>query len=325
LIYLPLYEEITDLQVGVTAGSSITSLANPFRGKVVVYGSSITQGAAAARPGLAYPSIIGRNTGIHFINFGLSGSAKMEPAVADMINDVNADAYILDCVPNASSSEITANTAPLVRKIRARHPSSPIIMIQSIFRETGNFNLTTRNNVQTQNTLFQAEYDKLVAEGVTGLTMIQSTGLIGHDHEASVDGTHPNDLGFERMVAVIQPEITPIINAAIEAGAAGDVVIEPQPEPETCIVSTLAGSGGSPGKQPVAVVADGLQVTFSAPGETGIRLSVFNVTGALLGTKEIAPSNGNITVFVPVKLGTGVYILHLQGLNDNRGIKFSVK
>jgi sugar lactone lactonase YvrE len=241
LVYLPLYEEITSLRIGVTSGSTLLPIPNPFRGKVLVYGSSITQGASAARTGLAYPSIMARNTGIHFINLGLSGSAKMEPAVADMITAFNADAYILDCVPNANSSEIRDNTAPLVQKIRAKHPSSPIILIQSVVREMGNFNQTTRNNVQTQNTLFQTEYDKLVAAGLTGLTMIPATDLLGHDHEGSVDGTHPNDLGFERMVDVIQPIITPIINAAIDAGAAGDVT--PDPEPEEYTVSTLAGNG----------------------------------------------------------------------------------
>lgn len=246
LIYLPLYEEITGLELGVTPGSTLAPIPNPFKGTVLIYGSSITQGASASRTGLAYPSVMARNTGIHFINLGLSGSAKMEPAVADMITSFNADAYILDCVPNSNSSDITANTASLVKKIRNRHPSSPIILIQSVIREIGNFNLVTKNNVTLQNQLFKQEYEKLVAEGIQGLSFISAEDLLGHDHEGTIDGTHPNDLGFERMIEVIQPAITPVILQAIEAGAASDVTEEPEPGEEDYAVSTVAG-GAEPG------------------------------------------------------------------------------
>lgn len=61
---------------------------NPFKGKIIVYGSSITQGASASRPGLAYPSQLSRSSGYQFINMGLSGNGKMELPVAKMLSQI---------------------------------------------------------------------------------------------------------------------------------------------------------------------------------------------------------------------------------------------
>lgn len=82
LIYLPLYDEITHLEIGVSKKSYLKKMDNPFKGKIIVYGSSITQGASASRPGLAYPSQLSRSSGYQFINMGLSGNGKMELPVA---------------------------------------------------------------------------------------------------------------------------------------------------------------------------------------------------------------------------------------------------
>ena len=84
LIYLPLYDEITHLEIGVSKKSYLKKMDNPFKGKIIVYGSSITQGASASRPGLAYPSQLSRSSGYQFINMGVSGNGKMELPVAKM-------------------------------------------------------------------------------------------------------------------------------------------------------------------------------------------------------------------------------------------------
>src|SRR5690606_9913417 len=98
LLYLPLYDETVSLQVGVEGGATIEAGPNPFHKNILIYGSSIVQGASASRPGLAYPARLSRETGYQFLNLGVSGNAKMEPAVADMIAAMDMDAFILDCV-----------------------------------------------------------------------------------------------------------------------------------------------------------------------------------------------------------------------------------
>ena len=103
---MPLYDELTKLEIGVTPNASLQPLPTPFIKRILIYGSSIVQGASASRPGLAYPAMLSRATGLNFINMGVSGSAKMEKAAADLVAATPADAYILDCVPNSSPQEI---------------------------------------------------------------------------------------------------------------------------------------------------------------------------------------------------------------------------
>ncbi|MGV3763571.1 SGNH/GDSL hydrolase family protein [Parapedobacter sp.] len=210
LLYLPLYDETTSLEIGIEADADISARPNPFEKNIVIYGSSIVHGASASRPGLAYPARLSRETGYHFLNFGVSGNAKMELEVAKALAQMDMDAFILDCVPNSSPAQVTARTADLVKTIRASHPGVPIIAIQSVVREGGNFNRSIAERVAAQNANFKYEIDQLQKE-VDDLYLITADGLLGDDHEATTDGTHPNDLGFDRMLQKIRPAVLKIL------------------------------------------------------------------------------------------------------------------
>ncbi len=213
LLYLPLYDETKSLQIGVEEGSYIKKGKRPFNGKIVVYGSSITQGASASRPGMAYPSILSRKSGYQFINMGLSGRGKMEASVGRMLADIeNVDAFILDCIPNPSPEEITGRMAEFIGILRAKHPEVPIIVIQSIVRETGNFNMKARETVARQNIAAAEQVKALLEAGDKNLYMIEEDDFIGTDHEGTIDGTHPNDIGFARMLEKFEPALTEILN-----------------------------------------------------------------------------------------------------------------
>lgn len=212
LLYLPLYNTLEKLEIGIDNDATISSIENPFKKKIVFYGSSITQGASASRAGLSYPARIGRNINAEIINLGLSGRGLMEKEAAQMTADIPADLYVLDCAPNPSPEIITERTNYLVKHIRSRHPKTPIIMIQSVVREIGNFDQSARSRVKNQNINFKAEYQKLINEGVTDLYLVEGEHLLGHDHEGTTDGTHPNDIGFSRMIEVIQPAIVKVLN-----------------------------------------------------------------------------------------------------------------
>lgn len=213
LLYLPLYDEVKQLEIRIDRDASIQPIPNPFTKTIVAYGSSITQGASASRPGLLYTSRISRNTGLHFINLGMSGRGKMEKPVADMVADIDADAYILDCAANPNAREIHERTSYLVRTIRAKHPDAPIIMIESIIRDSGLFNSSIREEEAAKREAFRSEYEKLIRDGVEKLYLIEGKDLLGSDHEATADGIHPNDMGFDRMIRVIQPRLLEILDA----------------------------------------------------------------------------------------------------------------
>lgn len=212
LVYLPLWDVVKELKIGINENSSFEALGNPFDHKVLIYGSSIVHGASASRPGMAYPARLSRATGINFVNLGVSGSAKMERAVADMIAGFSADAYILDCVPNSSPEQIKERTNYLVRAIRKKHPNIPIMIIPTIVREHGHWNNEIGKRVALQNKQIQIEYDRLIDEGIKDLYFLNPGQLLGSDHEGTTDGTHPNDLGFHRMIDQLEPKIVEILS-----------------------------------------------------------------------------------------------------------------
>ncbi|MBE8719600.1 SGNH/GDSL hydrolase family protein [Sphingobacterium pedocola] len=209
LLFLPTYDEILCLEIGIDAEASIVPNTNPFRKNILIYGSSIVQGASASRPGLAYPAKLSRQTGYHFINMGFSGNAKMETAVADMIAPLPMDAFILDCVPNPSAEEVLERTANMVNTIRRYHPNVPIIAIQSVAREKGNFDQHIARRIKLKDQYFRQEIEKLQKDD-DNLYLIEAEGLLGDDQEGTADGIHPNDLGFERMLQKIRPTILEI-------------------------------------------------------------------------------------------------------------------
>ena len=212
LLYLPLYDKVENVEIGIEKKATIAAAENPFTNKVLIYGSSIVQGTGASRPGMAYPARMSRSTGINFINLGLSGSARMEPEVVDMVSAIEADAYILDCVPNSNPAQITERTAYLVNTIRKQHPKAPIIVMQSVIRETGYWDKVLGGQVKNQNLNIQKEVLALLDKGTKDLYFITSENMLGNDHEGTIDGTHPNDLGYERFIRYVQPLLVDILS-----------------------------------------------------------------------------------------------------------------
>lgn len=211
LLFLPTYDELLELAVGVEQGSYVRPLTIEWKGRIVIYGSSITQGASASRPGMAYPAQLSRRLGYEIVNLGFSGSGKMEESVGRMVADAGADLFILDCAANPSPQEILDRTENFVKQIREKHPGVPILMIESVVREGGNFDQKIQKRVWDQNNNFRRMHAKLVQEGMQKLYLVNGDDLLGHDHEGTVDGTHPNDLGFDRMLQVIEPKVRAIL------------------------------------------------------------------------------------------------------------------
>lgn len=209
-LYLPIYSELSSLEIGIDSGSYIKSRPETKK-RILVYGSSITEGASASRPGLAYPAALSRRLGFDFINAGVSGSAKMEPAVIAMLNDVKADAYILDCIPNSSDAVVKERALNMIKAIQAAHPGKPIIMLNSIVREQSFVDAKVNAMVKAQNMAIDSIAHNLLKIKTKDFYYLDTNGFLGDDHEGSTDGIHPNDLGSFRFVEKLQPLIEPIL------------------------------------------------------------------------------------------------------------------
>ena len=131
--------------------------------------------------------------------------------------DIDADAFILDCIPNPSPKEITDRTVDFVMTLRQKHPDTPIIVIQTLIRETGNFNQKARENVKRQNEVIAEQVEVLRKKNVKNLYFIKEDQFLGTDHEGTVDGTHPNDLGFDRMLKKYKLAISKILKIKFKA------------------------------------------------------------------------------------------------------------
>jgi len=212
-LYLPLYAGVNDLEIGIEAGATILKADPKFlpQKKVVIYGSSITQGASASRPGMAYPSILSRELNVEVFNMGFSGSGKMELPVAEVLARMEADVYVLDCVPNPSPGEIRERAVPFIKRLRQLKPTIPIVLVESIIREDAWWDQQKQSYVRAQNRAFHEAYEQLQGERFTQLYYIPADKLIGDDHEATIDGTHLTDVGFIRLAGQLRPVIQKLL------------------------------------------------------------------------------------------------------------------
>lgn len=208
LLYLPLYNGVNSVDIGVPSDTQfVAAPSRDDKKPVVFYGTSILQGGCASRPGLAYPAIIGRMLDWPVINLGFSGNAKSEPELADLLSELDPSVYVLDPVPNMDAAMVAERIEPMVRKIRSAHPKTPIVLVQSLSYTDGYLEPVRRERYTSANDAMRTAYRNLKKSGVKKLYFISGEDLIGDDGEGTVDGTHPNDLGFMRMAEEIGPVV----------------------------------------------------------------------------------------------------------------------
>lgn len=220
LLNLPLYEGVTELEIGVLKGTTISAVndSKDSMRPVIFYGTSITQGASASRPGMAYPSIISRNLYIETINLGFSGNGKFERSIGQVICDINPSLLVVDCTPNSSPEVIDQNALDLILQIRECHPELPILLVESIIRAYSYFrtqnqeSFGSRDYIKRQNARLKQVFNNAMAADIDNLFYLEGHELIGHDHEATVDGTHLSDLGMVRIASKIQSRINHILS-----------------------------------------------------------------------------------------------------------------
>ncbi len=200
LLYLPLYDGIDSLFIGINSNSEIRSPGESrLSGKpIIFYGTSITQGGCATRPGMAYTSIIERQLGREVINLGFSGNGRMEPELAELMSGIDAACYVIDCLPNLNSEQVTERTIPFVELLKGKQPEIPVLLIESVIPEDAFFNQERRSEVEAKNKNLFASFQQLQQQGIQKLYYVPWEKLVGYDHEATVDGVHYTDLGFMR-------------------------------------------------------------------------------------------------------------------------------
>ena len=212
MLYLPIYCELYSCKIGVVEGSTLESLESPFRHRIVFHGSSYTHGISTSRAGMSYPMQFMRNTGFQVLGLGCSGNCRLQPYFADVLADVEADAYVFDTFSNPSYKVIKERLKPFIDRLVEAHPGKPIIFQQTIRREHRNFNdyvdAVEQAKMDMASTLLN---DILKDKKYKDVYFIQPDACQKGSHEYSVDGTHPDDHGYAMWAKSIEKPILKIL------------------------------------------------------------------------------------------------------------------
>lgn len=209
-IHFPTYSDVLDLKIGLQAGASVKAPPDyTYETPIVYYGSSITQGGCASRPGNTYQAILSRLLDCNFINLGFSGNAKGEPAMASYLTDLDMLIFVLDYDHNAPNSKHLERThEPLYRAIREKHPALPILMMSR-----PKYYLSQEE--QTRQRIVESTYRHALESGDRNVYFFPGNELITKEAQniATVDSGHPNDYGFSCMACALKDLLEKLLKA----------------------------------------------------------------------------------------------------------------
>ncbi len=209
----PLYQGITNVEIGVPPDAQVAPPA-PWAstGRIVIYGTSITQGGCASRPGMAYTNILSRALNMEIINLGFSGSGRGEPEVIELVADIpDTRLIVLDYEAN-SSGRLHETLPESIRLIRSRKRDIPILVVSRIAYAKDAVSQTARVSRERSAQMQRELVRKAHRNGDDQIHFVDGSGLLGADFdECTVDGVHPTDLGFMRMAKGLEPGIHSIL------------------------------------------------------------------------------------------------------------------
>lgn len=198
-INFPLYSEVIELYIGIDDKSKIEA-PTPYIVKkpIVYYGSSITQGGCASRPGNCYQAYISRRFNCDYINLGFSGNAKAEDEMIDYIKKLDMSIFVMDYDHNVPNPEYLSKThEKMFKAIRSQHPKLPIIIMSAPIWQVKGFMRERRDIIETTYKNARAEDDENVyfLDGDDLMSFCENNG--------TVDNCHPNDFGFASIASAV--------------------------------------------------------------------------------------------------------------------------
>ena len=214
MLYLPLYNGVESISIGVPVGSLIEPMSRrPDETlPVVFYGTSITQGGCASRPGMTHVAIVGRELDREVINLGFSGNGTMDIEMADFIAEIDAVLYVIDCLPNLESDDVLPRTVPFIKRLRSLRPDTPILLVEDRSYSDAHVNRKRAERNRDSRLALQEAAEVLATDGCREIYYLEGDRLLDANGESTVDGSHPTDLGFRQQADAFKKSIKPILN-----------------------------------------------------------------------------------------------------------------
>lgn len=214
MLFLPLYDGIHDLQIGVNKGASIKETETPIirRDKpIIMYGTSILQGGCASRPGMAHTNILQRMLNREVVNLGFSGNGHLDPEIARLMAQKEAGVYVIDVLPNNTIKSLGLKLEPFYRILRDTHPHTPILLVESPMYPRTKIDASYRSGIVSLNKALRDFYNRMQAEGDRNIHYFDSQGILDPECEGSIDGIHFTDIGFQHFAERLCPVLKSLL------------------------------------------------------------------------------------------------------------------
>lgn len=215
MLYLSLYDGVDSLSIGVPQGKVLTTpIANSPRADkpVIIYGSSILQGASASHPGMASTNQIARRLNRVVINLGFSGNGKLDYEIAEYIaSHPDPGVVVLDNVPNCTPDMIRERQIPFYEIIRKAHPTVPIVFVDGPVYPGVRFDAGKARVGKFKSEAFQEVFAKIKATGDKNVYFVSSEKILEADNVGTIEGTHFTDIGFLKYADVLTPVLQKLL------------------------------------------------------------------------------------------------------------------
>ena len=197
-LFLPLYNEVSWMEIGVPEDRELRFIPASAEKPIVVYGTSIAQGACASRTGMAWTNIVHRESGYPVINLGFSGNGQLEKETFEFLSEIDARLFIIDCMPNMATERTELIYDRLLEgvSILRQKSQAPILFVEHDYAN----GVSSQQNIDWYtgaNSEQQRAYKALRAQGVKNLYYLSHDEL-GFTQDSMVEGLHPNDLGMRQ-------------------------------------------------------------------------------------------------------------------------------
>lgn len=218
-LYLPLNNTVKSLTIGTEEGKPFNFIPTPSERPIVVYGTSIAQGACVGRPGMSWSNIVERESGHSLINLGFGGQGQLDSAMFSLINELNAGLYIVDCMPNMNGNligEIYQRTLDGVKLLRQGHPDTPILLVEHSGYVNEGTSAVAEESYRRSNAELLRAYHELQSEGIGELYYL-THDEIGLGMDDMVEGIHPNEMGMRKYADAYLKKIRQILGEDIDS------------------------------------------------------------------------------------------------------------
>lgn len=203
-LYLPLYNTVEWLEIGIPVNKQLKMEGNSQK-PIIVYGTSIAQGACATRPGLAWTNMLSRAINQPVVNLAFSGNGRLEKPILDLMAKADPAAIVLDCLPNLSvttertEAQLDSLIYTAFTMMRQAHPNTPIILNEHSAGYNASVKLDKVNKRAEQATqVGRRTFTRLKKEGFKNIYLLTNKE-VGLDLNSTVDYVHPNDIGMQKI------------------------------------------------------------------------------------------------------------------------------